>query len=73
MAPEVKQGRYGVKADIWSAGVVLYELMTVGGELPILSERITAENEKQVHEQLRDQMKVFHFSSFLMLLGRWFI
>ena len=32
MAPEVLEGPYGVKADIWSLGVVLYTL--VSGYLP---------------------------------------
>jgi serine/threonine protein kinase len=57
-APEVKQGCYGVRADIWSVGVLLSELMTLGKSLPILSDQITSKTQPQVHQQLKKRMKV---------------
>lgn len=37
MAPEVFEGNYGTKADVWSVGVIIYQLIT--GRLPFPSAR----------------------------------
>lgn len=54
MAPEVHSGRYGTKVDIWSAGVVLIELMTlsINHRLNTMTDSI----EQQMHNALREHI-----------------
>lgn len=52
MAPEVDSGKYGVKVDIWSAGVVLIELMTLSSDCRL--NIMTDSTEQQMHNTLRE-------------------
>lgn len=48
MAPELLQGRYGAAADVWAAGVTLYEVLS--GRMPF-----APGPEVQTGEQVRQQ------------------
>jgi serine/threonine protein kinase len=54
MAPEVSSGNYGTMADIWSAGVVLIELMTLSNDHKLNT--MTESNEHEIHTAIRKQM-----------------
>eukprot|EP00930_Biecheleria_cincta_P066801 TRINITY_DN5306_c0_g2_i1.p1 TRINITY_DN5306_c0_g2~~TRINITY_DN5306_c0_g2_i1.p1 ORF type:complete len:759 (-),score=142.47 TRINITY_DN5306_c0_g2_i1:75-2351(-) len=41
MAPEVWEGNFGPKADLWSIGVILFEMLS-GGTLPFNAENVMA-------------------------------
>ncbi len=60
MAPEVKHGEpktiYGTKVDIWSVGVVIYELMTLNKAKSIPDMKSTA----AIHRCLRNQLQVWY-------------
>jgi Ca2+-binding EF-hand superfamily protein len=49
MAPEVWKGRFGPKSDVWSMGVVMFELIT--GQIPFRPERNSKEDWALVHNQ----------------------
>jgi serine/threonine protein kinase len=52
MAPEVPSEKYGTKVDIWSAGVVLVELMTLTTKHGL--NHMSAATEQQLHTKLRE-------------------
>ncbi len=54
MAPEVLCKVYGTKADIWSAGVVLLELMTLSTDYPFYA--MTKDTELQMHTEMRNKL-----------------
>jgi serine/threonine protein kinase len=54
MAPEVSTDDYGTMADIWSAGVVLIELMTLSSDHKLNT--MTESNEREMHDAIRKQM-----------------
>lgn len=56
LAPEVMNGVYDVSADIWSAGVLLFELMTLKCDFNVRDYIIT--NEKAKHAEYHEIMSV---------------
>ena len=60
-APEVFTGSYGTRSDVWSAGIVLYELMTLTrvGNSNVLGSIIKDKiSECEIHEQMRQKLQV---------------
>ena len=49
MAPEVMGRKYGTQADLWSLGVLLYQL--VSGFLPYVAEDIETLKDKVKNEE----------------------
>ena len=57
MAPEMGSGHYDTKIDIWSLGVLLYQL--VSGMLPFSGESISELNEKIAKGEYETDIEAF--------------
>uniref|UniRef100_A0A0G4GS31 non-specific serine/threonine protein kinase n=1 Tax=Chromera velia CCMP2878 TaxID=1169474 RepID=A0A0G4GS31_9ALVE len=70
MAPEVWMGNYGYKCDLFSCGVILYQLLT--GELPFEGRSIEELQQKILYAE-PDWNCLSHVSTEAMTLCRWML
>lgn len=64
MAPEIQSRRYTTKCDIWSMGVIFYEMLT-GTNAILNSAHKQLTNEHQFKAELRDEGKTIQFPSYI--------
>jgi serine/threonine protein kinase len=57
MSPEVLKGKYDLKSDVWSAGCVIFELITLKKFKFFVNGTVTGEVEEILNKKIPDYLE----------------